>query len=109
MKSALEKGRSIAQTADVPQLEPGRCGKGIVTLAKHSGRPILPCAVLTRHVTLDKTLIPLPFGRGAFIFGEPIYVPRDAGPDQIEALRQEVEASLNEVNERATALISRRS
>ena len=109
MKAALEDGRSIAQTADVPHFETGRCGKGVVTLAKLSGRPILPCAVVTRHVVWDNTLIPLPFGKGAFIFGNPIYVPRNAGPDQIEALRQEVEASLNEVNERANALISRRS
>jgi lysophospholipid acyltransferase (LPLAT)-like uncharacterized protein len=49
----------------------------------------------------DRFLIPRPFSRGLFVYGEPILVPRDADEARLEAARLEVERSLNEVTERA--------
>lgn len=108
MKAELARGRAVAQTADVPRGESRRCGLGIITLARHSGRPILPVVAVTRWgITLptwDRTRIPLPFGRGALVVGDPIYVPADADAARLELARQEVEASLNRVQERADEL-----
>lgn len=108
MLDALAQGVSVAQTADVPGGEPRRCGLGIVKLAQHSGRPIVPIASTTRSSirfnTRDKMRLPLPFGRGAFVVEWPIYVPRDADNATLERIRGEVDAALNKAQQRADEL-----
>ena len=49
----------------------------------------------------DRFLVPRPFSRGLFVYGEPILVPREADEARLEAARREVERRLNEVTERA--------
>ena len=99
----------MTQLLDIPKGTPRDAGLGIVTLAKLSGRPIIPLAVATsRRKVLekswDKTTINLPFGRGAAIVGDPILVPADAGEAEMEEKRQEVTAGLNAATERAYPL-----
>ncbi len=105
---ALHSGTSVAMTADVPK-NSRVAGRGIVTLAKLSGRPILSVAVVTsRRKDLrnwDRSSIGLPFGRGAVAFGQPISVPADADAAALEQARIAVEASLDEVHARAYGLI----
>jgi 3-deoxy-D-manno-octulosonic-acid transferase len=48
--------------------------------------------------------INLPFSRLGIVMGDPIHVPREAGPEELEAYRKRVEAALNEVTARAYAL-----
>jgi lysophospholipid acyltransferase (LPLAT)-like uncharacterized protein len=106
--STLNDGVSLALTADVPKVS-RVAGKGIVTLAQHSGKPIVPVAVVTSRRkdfrSWDCTSIGLPFGRGAIVLGKPIHVPRDASPDALEAKRIAVQDSLDEVHARAYTLI----
>jgi lysophospholipid acyltransferase (LPLAT)-like uncharacterized protein len=114
MKKALDQGMSVTTVADIPSGTPREAGMGIVTLAKLSGRPIVPLAVTTsRRKVLrkswDKTTISLPFGRSATIFGRPIYVARDADEAEMEARRREVTDALNEVTMRAEKLVDARS
>lgn len=98
MLRVLKKGESVVLTADVPKVS-RVAGLGIVTLAKHSGRPIIPVAMATsrRHrlSNWDRTAIGLPFGRMVVVRGEPIRVPRDADDDALEGFRRTVEDSLN--------------
>jgi 3-deoxy-D-manno-octulosonic-acid transferase len=96
---ALREGRTVAMTADVPGGEPRRAGLGVVMIARHSGRPIVPLAIATsRYLALDtwsRMTINLPWSRLGFAVGEPVYVPRDAkGEAELEACRVAVEASL---------------
>ena len=49
----------------------------------------------------DRFLVPRPFSRGLFVYGAPIFVPRDADDVRLEAARLEVEKGLNDVTERA--------
>jgi lysophospholipid acyltransferase (LPLAT)-like uncharacterized protein len=110
LKKALDAGKDVAMIADIPKGTPRDAGLGIVTLAKLSGRPIIPLAVATsRRKVLekswDKTTINLPFGRGAAIVGDPILVPADAGEAEMEEKRQEVTAGLNAATERAYRLV----
>jgi lysophospholipid acyltransferase (LPLAT)-like uncharacterized protein len=111
MLRALEDGENIFLTADVPKIA-RRCGEGIVTLARMSGRPIVPVAVATSRAmefgSWDRASIGLPFGRGAIVAGMPIRIARDDGSDSAEAARLAVERELNRVNGRAYGLVGRR-
>jgi lysophospholipid acyltransferase (LPLAT)-like uncharacterized protein len=108
MLRALAQGEMVVMTADVPKTS-RVCGLGIVTLAKLSGRPIAPVAVVTsRRIDFnswDHASIGLPFGRGAIVIGDPITVARDADAAAMEAARRAVEAGLDVVHARAYALV----
>ncbi|EEE46390.1 lysophospholipid acyltransferase family protein [Roseibium alexandrii] len=108
---ALKDGYSIAMTADVPKGPARHSGVGIVQLAKHSGRPILPVAVATsRSIELnswDKASVNLPFGRGGIVGGDLIWVPSDMDDEGLEAYRQKVEDGLNTATRRVYELVGR--
>ncbi|MGQ0671297.1 MAG: glycosyltransferase N-terminal domain-containing protein [Hyphomicrobium sp.] len=106
--AALDAGKSIVMTADVPPGPARVAGTGIVTLARLSGRPIVPAAVASsRYTSLDtwsRMTINLPWSTLAYVVGEPIFVPREAAPLEVEAKRKEVEVALNAITRRAYAL-----
>ncbi|MGY3440346.1 MULTISPECIES: lysophospholipid acyltransferase family protein [unclassified Bradyrhizobium] len=110
MVRALEDGCNIATTADVPK-RARVAGLGAIMLARESGRPIVPFAMVTsRFIRLknwDSSTINLPFGRGAVVGIEPVYVPPDADAATMEKLRQHVEDLLNEATRRAYAAVGR--
>jgi 3-deoxy-D-manno-octulosonic-acid transferase len=105
---ALKSNISVTMTADVPPGPARVAGMGIVTLARMSGRPIMPVAVATgRFFTLptwSRITVNLPFTKLAMVAGEPIYVPRDADEATMEEFRQRVEAAMNATTERAYEL-----
>jgi lysophospholipid acyltransferase (LPLAT)-like uncharacterized protein len=109
--ATLQAGESVALTADVPKVA-RRAGRGIVMLARESGRPIFPIALATsrRYVldNWDRTTINLPFSRGAAVCGDAVRVPGDADDGALERYRQEVEDGLNAVTARAYALADRK-
>ncbi|QOZ31517.1 lysophospholipid acyltransferase family protein [Bradyrhizobium sp. CCBAU 53421] len=110
MVRALEDGCNMATTADVPK-RARVAGLGAIMLARETGRPIIPFAMVTsRFIRLknwDSTTINLPFGRGAVVGIEPVYVPPDADAATMEKLRQHVENLLNEATRRAYAAVGR--
>lgn len=71
----------------------------------------MPFAIATsRYIQLDnwdRTTINLPFGRGAIVGLEEIYVPQDADAAKMEELRLKLEGILNEVTRRAYAIVGR--
>jgi len=111
MLDLLHAGESVALTADVPKIA-RRAGRGIVMLARESGRPIFPIALATsrRYVlhNWDRTTINLPFSRGAAVCGEPVWVPTDATEETLEQYRRQVEDNLNAATARAYALADRK-
>ncbi len=108
MLRTLEEGISVAMTADVPKIA-RRAGLGVVTIARYSGRPIIPLAMATRNrITLkswDRASLNLPFGPGAAVVAEPVFVPRDADDAGLEAARVLVQARLEAATARAEALV----
>ena len=108
---ALAEGKTVGLTADVPKIA-RVCGKGVVTLAQLSGRPIVPIAIVTsRRIDFkswDRASLGLPFGRGAVVAGEPIHVVAEADDAAREAARRAVEGELDRVHERAYALVGAR-
>lgn len=112
MIDALEQGINVAMTADVPKIS-RRAGLGVVTIAKHSGRPIYPVAIATSNrialKSWDRASLHLPFGRAALVIDEPVRVPVDADTAALEAARLEVENKLNRITARAEALVGRQA
>ena len=106
----LRAGETLVVSADFPKVA-RRCEPGVVTLAKLSGRPIMPIAVVTsrrlQFRSWDRAALGLPFGRGAMVMGDPVHVPRGADGEIFEAARRAVEAELNRVQARAFALVGR--
>ncbi len=111
MLRLLGAGYSVAVTADVPKIA-RVAGLGIVTLARISGRPIVPTAVTTSRrfdfKTWDRASLGKPFGRGAIVIGDLIHVAPDAGDAELETARLAVEKGLDEVHARAYALVGAR-
>ncbi len=104
-QEALTSGVTVAMTADVPPGPARRAGLGIVTLAKVSGRPIIPVAIASSRYkafdTWSKFTINLPWSQCGVAIGEPIFVPADSSNAQQEAFRQQVERDLNEATRAA--------
>ncbi len=87
---SLRDGRHVVITPDGPKGPPLRVKSGVIELARLSGMPILPVAFGAWPRTIlkswDRFLIPHPFGRAAYVWGEPIYVPADADKVAVEKL-----------------------
>lgn len=104
----LEQGRSLAMTADIPPGPARKAGLGIVTLARLSGRPILPVAAASSRFhalrTWSRFTINLPYSKLVYAVGEPIVVPRQVGEEELERFRQQVETALDATTRRAYEL-----
>lgn len=111
MRRSLKEGQTVVMTADVPKTA-RLAGLGIVTLARLSGRPVYPLAVVTsRRIDFsswDRASLGLPFGRGAMVLGAPIRVAHNADAPALEAARQAIETELDQVHAKAYALIGAR-
>ena len=74
LRRLLGSGVSVAMMADVPK-RARLAGRGIVMLARISGRPIVPTAVVTSRRfdfnSWDRASLGKPFGRGAIVAGRP--------------------------------------
>ncbi|MCV6548399.1 MAG: lysophospholipid acyltransferase family protein [Cohaesibacter sp.] len=104
--STLKDNRSVVMTVNVPKGGARECGLGVVTLAKMSGRPIIPAAYASARrkdieKAWDKASINLPFSHASFVIGEPIYVAADCSEEELEQKRQDVETALNAVTHKA--------
>jgi lysophospholipid acyltransferase (LPLAT)-like uncharacterized protein len=76
---ALENGLSVLTTADVPPLRGRRVSRGVIRLARLSGRPIAPVAVASSRRTIltkvwDEMQINHPFSRVAVVGAEHLHV-----------------------------------
>ncbi|ODN71621.1 lysophospholipid acyltransferase family protein [Methylobrevis pamukkalensis] len=109
MLKALRDGTSIAMTADVPKGPAKIAGRGVILLARHSGRPILPLAYASsRRMNFDswdKASFNLPFSRAAIVSEPAIFVPPETSDEGIEQFRQLLTDSLNAATRRAYQIV----
>lgn len=109
MTRAIEDGHTIFITPDGPRGPRMRASQGIIKLAQLTGAPILPFSYSMRHRRVvdswDKFIIPRPFSRGIFVWGEPIYVPHEADDAALDDLRRRVEDELNAVTRKADEMV----
>ncbi|MBZ0253787.1 MAG: lysophospholipid acyltransferase family protein, partial [Candidatus Methylomirabilis sp.] len=97
-------------TVDGPKGPAGVAKLGAIILAKETGLPIVPVNWwASPRIALpnwDRTLLPVPFGRMAIAYEEPIFVPADASPEDMERLRALLEERLHRALENAKAALS---
>jgi lysophospholipid acyltransferase (LPLAT)-like uncharacterized protein len=98
-------GANLAITPDGPQGPKHVVQMGVVELARHTGAPILP---VTYGASCKKTfrswdhfILPLPFCRVVYIWGEPLWVPRDADKEGLEQSRLLLQERLRRITEEA--------
>ena len=107
--STLEAGTSVAMTANVPKGPARKVGKGVVTLAKLSGRPIFPTAMVSSNniylQSWDHAAINLPFSKVAFLLGNPVWINHTSDDEQLEAVRLEIETQLIELTNQANKIV----
>lgn len=79
MTKHLKAGATLAHTPDGPRGPSGQVHPGAIFMAQKSGCPIIPAgiSVAPRRLmpTWDRYLVPLPFARAVWIYGEPIVIP----------------------------------
>jgi hypothetical protein len=105
MVKAHQNGSDIALVPDGPRGPRYRVQIGVIDLAKLTGRPIIPCSFSASRrkifKTWDRFLLPYPFSKGVFIWGDPIVVDPNGNRAHLEERRALLEKRLNELTERA--------
>ncbi len=108
----LKAGQTLAMTPDGPRGPSGVVQGGVMLMAQRSGAALVPVGISSFPRILagswDKYLVPYPFGRAAVVFGDPIYVPKDATEDEVEAIRVQFETKLHEIETKAERLVNKR-
>lgn len=101
MTRVLAEGGAVCIAPDGPRGPRMRVSPGIIALARLSGAPIVPITFSVERGKVlgswDRFLLALPFGRGVFIAGPHLSVPRDADDQAMESARLELERRLNAI------------
>jgi len=103
-------GAHLAITPDGPQGPRHVVQRGVVELARLTAAPIVPVAYGATWKKVfnswDQFILPLPFCRVVYIWGEPIFIPRDLKENELEEKRLLVEERLRRVTAEADAYFS---
>lgn len=99
-------GGGVAITPDGPRGPAEVMQAGAPTLARLTGAPVIFCGLAARPSlragSWDRTVIPLPFSRGAIVWDGPRLAGRE---DDLEALTADWAARLTAVTRRAQAIV----
>ncbi len=94
---------SSALTVDGPRGPVRKCKRGVIELARQTGALIQPIhARADRYWTFnswDKFRLPKPFSTITVVYGEPIEVPSNTGPEDLTHYQEKVETVLNRLEE----------
>jgi lysophospholipid acyltransferase (LPLAT)-like uncharacterized protein len=101
MLKRLKEGSCVGITPDGPRGPAMKASIGIVNVARLAGVPILPLTYATSRrrmlATWDRFHLALPFGRGAYLWGEPIEIAADLDVAGLEHARCLVETRMIEM------------
>lgn len=95
MLTHLKNGGKAAMFPDGPTGPRMQFKPGTLHLAQHSGVPLLAITFAARPCwqfkSWDRFVLPKPFARCALYYGDPIIVPEDIPPDDIETWSKKLE------------------
>lgn len=88
---SLREGNLFGMTPDGPRGPRMRVKSGVVAMARMAEVAIIPVAYSCRRRvvmdTWDRLIVPLPFTRGIFLWGEPVRMPAGASAEEVENAR----------------------
>ena len=101
----LRSGQWAGISPDGPHGPRMRASDGIVQIARMAEVPIFPLAYSANRAkilnTWDHFILPFPFSRGIFIWGESIEPPANSSQNTIEGIRKKIEANLTALSDEA--------
>jgi len=99
------KNSDMAITPDGPRGPAEVVKQGVAHVARVTGRPVLPLSFSSsrfrRFDSWDRFLLPYPFSRGVFVWGEPLYYRKG---EELELFRRRIEHALRDTTLRADEL-----
>lgn len=108
MKRKIKEGAIIGITPDGPRGPREKARRGVIELAHLTGCAIFPLGFgankYKRLNSWDRFIVPAPFSKVVFVLGKPMRVSKDAGREEREQLRLELEKRLISVCEQAENL-----
>src|SRR6266850_4735683 len=103
----MRAGCPTAFTIDGPKGPRYVAKMGAILLAKKTGHPILPFTITAAKQwsvnSWDKFQVPLPFTRALVNIAQPIYVPKNADENDLQAKRDELQQALDNLNNHGDA------
>jgi lysophospholipid acyltransferase (LPLAT)-like uncharacterized protein len=105
----LKEGGCVGITPDGPRGPAMTVSIGIVNIARLGGVPIVPVTYATSRrrelPTWDRFHLALPFGRGVYLFGEPVEIASDLDDVGLENARRVIETRMVEMVREADRLV----
>lgn len=98
---ALKKGESVGYTVDGPKGPIYEVKEGVIKIAQMAQVPIIPSNVASdkglEFNSWDKYTLPHWFAKSVMVYGEPIFIPKDATEDELEEYRLQLQEKLFEL------------
>jgi lysophospholipid acyltransferase (LPLAT)-like uncharacterized protein len=109
----FRKGGNLAVTPDGPQGPKHIVQIGVVELARQTGAPIVPVTYSASRCKVfgswDNFILPLPFCRVAYVWGEPLFVPREIDKDGLEENRLLLQERMRRNTDEADRIFMKKS
>jgi len=110
MVEFIERGKPCAITPDGPRGPRRQMKMGAVQIGRLTGCSVVPFGFAAEHgwrlKSWDKFIIPRPFTRAVFVYGEPIFVPSNEGNEK--EYFQKFQAEMDRVTEQAEHYFEKR-
>lgn len=98
---SLREGNLFGMTPDGPRGPRMRVKEGVVAMARMANVAIIPVAYSCERRlvmnTWDKLIVPLPFTRGVFLWGEPVRMRQGASSEEVEEARLLLERRMTDL------------
>ena len=98
MVKCIQLGESVAITPDGPKGPKEKVKDGIIKLAQITNSPIIPLVWSTKKFKIinswDNFVIPMPFSKGVYSFGKPIYIKKKINENELAMFKQKLELEL---------------
>ncbi|REJ75543.1 MAG: DUF374 domain-containing protein [Acidobacteria bacterium] len=99
------QGLRMSFTIDGPRGPRYKVKPGALLLSAKTGVPVVPMVPQAKRFweigSWDRLQIPRPFTRAKMFFGEPVFVPRDADRRSISEKKEELQAKMDSLTEKA--------
>lgn len=102
----LEAGTVVSLISDGPRGPRMRLNKSVIYFAQKSGKPVMGFTYSSEGAKVaqkswDAMLVPKLFKRGVVLGTKPLFVPKEAGAEEMEILRKTFEDELNALTNEA--------